>query len=175
MIKVRKGEIPANSLVEAYLPASYSDVFECTVVNGKSFTPDDLQVNFWTTQPKWLEYLFKIRNILVKPFGLSDGKGSNEEFANCIRSGGQLGMVNVPPKTPEETILELSDKHLDAILSVYIKEDKEGTDIKRTVVTSTLVHYHNKLGVIYFFFIRPFHKIVVRSMLSQCVRRMSFE
>ncbi len=175
MIKVRKGLIPKGSLVEGYLPADYSDVFECTVLNGKPFTPDDLQVNFWTVQPKWLEILFKIRNILVKPFGLSDGKGNNEEFENCIRSGGKLGMVTVPPKTPEETILELRDKHLDAILSVYIKEASNGTDVTRTVITSTLVHFHNKLGVTYFFFIRPFHKIIVKSMVGTCVKAMSFE
>lgn len=173
MIKVHKGKIPTNSLVEAYLPADYCDIFECTVVNGKPFTPDDLQVNFWTVQPKWLEFLFKIRNTLVKPFGLSDGKGSNEEFENCIRSGGQLGMVVVPAKTPEETLLQLRDKHLDAIVSVHIRKDENGTEIKRTISTSTVVHYHNKLGVFYFFFIRPFHKIIVKAMVGKCVQALS--
>ncbi|MDR1652533.1 MAG: DUF2867 domain-containing protein [Prevotellaceae bacterium] len=31
----------------------------------------------------------------------------------------------------------------------------------------TVVHFHNALGKVYFFVIRPFHKIIVKAMIKR--------
>ena len=128
----------------------------------QKISPDDLMVAFWTTMPPWLSLLFKLRNILVRPFGLQTGEADAERLEKAIRNGEKHGLMSVVGKTEDETVISLDDKHLKAYISVYI----EAQDIS----LSTLVQYHNTLGVVYFNLIRPFHKIVVKSMLRQVMR-----
>ncbi|MFV0417301.1 MAG: DUF2867 domain-containing protein [Dysgonomonas sp.] len=169
-MNVRKGNIPQNSLVNKDLAVDYSDVYFCTVLGGLNITPDDIQVAFWTDSPKWVDNLFKLRNWIVKPFGLQQGEGKNaQKFEECIRTGGKLSFVSVPDKSPNETILCLTDKHLTAYLSVYI-EDME--DDKRTIYLATLVNFHNMLGYIYFYTIYPFHHIVVKKILERTIKKL---
>lgn len=169
-MKVKKGNVCPNSLVNKYLPIDYSDAYVCTVSGGENITPDDLQVAFWTDVPKWVDNLFELRNWIVKPFGLQHGEEKNiRKFEECIRTGGKFGFVSISDKSPKETIVCLTDKHLTAYLSVYI-EDLEGNE--RTIYTSTLVKFHNKLGYIYFYTIYPFHHIVVKKMLERTIKKL---
>jgi len=168
-MKVYKGKIPSGSLVNNYLPVNYSDVYVCPVSDLGEITSDDIQVTFWTVMPNWLESLYKIRNLMVKPFGLKGGDSRNPaEFEKCIRSGGEYNFVSVPAKSENETVLRLADKHLIAYLSVYI----ESTDGVKNVYTTTLVNFNNKLGYIYFYTIYPFHHLVVKKMLKSTISRL---
>ena len=137
---------------------------------GKRLLADEIMISFWTTMPNWVNALFKLRNVLVRPFGLSTGE--NEErsgkLKEMIRKGsGSNGLMSVVGKTENETLVLLSDKHLDAYVSVFV--DKKNN--RKTVTTSTLVRYHNKLGKIYFFFVCPFHKVIVKSILKDTLRK----
>lgn len=166
-MKVIKTSPPSGSLISGYLPGDFTDAFEYTVEDSKGMlTPDKIQSVFWMHQPRWLKLLFKLRNIIVKPFGLKGNELKIERFKECIYSGGTYNMVTVPAKRPDETVIILNDKHLEAALSVHIK-GIEGN--RRKVTTSTVVHFHNNLGRTYFFVIHPFHNIVVRSMLKRSV------
>ena len=69
-MKVRNSSIPPDSLVNKYLPAKYSDSCECEIISDKEITADDIQISLWTDMPDWVNHLFKLRNLLVKPFGL---------------------------------------------------------------------------------------------------------
>ena len=42
------------------------------------------------------------------------------------------------------------------------------------VFASTVVRYHNKLGVVYFNLIRPFHVLVVKNLFKQMMRERGF-
>jgi hypothetical protein len=166
-MKVYKSTIPPGSLIEKYLPADYSDIYACEVDFEKDIFPDDLMVNFWTNNPSWINALFKLRNFLVKFVGLKGSKNNSlEELEKCIRTGGTLDFVSVPAKSDNETVLILSDKHLNAYLSAHIKSEGE----RKTISVITLVKFKNKLGRIYFFFIRPFHDIIVKVMLKRSIK-----
>jgi len=163
-MKVTKATIPENSKILNFFRADYSDTFVCTIhTNDNSLTATELQVAFWTVKPKWIQWLFDLRNILVKPFGLKSGGEDQELFIKSIREGGKCGMTSVPLSSPTETILCLNDKHLKAYLSVYLTDSKNG---KRDIYCTTLVQYHNTLGKAYFFVISPFHMIVVKRMMK---------
>ncbi len=124
-------------------------------------------VSFWTAMPKWVDNLFKLRNLLVKPLGLKTEEESKfADLERCIRTGGEAGMVSVPGKSHDETILKLTDKHLTAYISVYI----EG---RRNVYATTLVSFHKKIGYMYFYTIYPFHHIVVRRLLKSTMERLT--
>lgn len=167
-MKSRKTQVPKDSLLQQYLPVDYTDAFACNVETEKILSADEIMIDFWTIVPGWVSALFKLRNILVRPFGLERGeKGANlfDEIKKMIQSGsGSSGMISVAGKTENETAVLLSDKHLDAYMSVYVD--------KQTVTASTSVHYHNNLGRIYFFFIKPFHAVVVKAMLKGTLKRM---
>ena len=42
----------------------------------------------------------------------------------------------------------------------------------QTFTITTVVKFNNRLGRLYFFFIRPFHKVIIRSMLKRVAKRL---
>lgn len=186
MNTIRKTEVPPDSLVEKYLPADYTDAFSCEVVTEKPFTADDVVVGFWTGQTGWVAALFRLRHFFVRFVGLQGDDGLDlAAFERCIREGGSYRFASVPAKNDHETVLLLSDKHLDAWLSVYVAEGEreQGDDVCgqagttgevpcKTIFAITVVRFHNRLGRVYFFLIRPFHNLVVQSMLRQSIERV---
>lgn len=162
-MKIRKSPLPVGSAVSQYPDIDYSDCFRATLPGTEPIRPEKLMAAFWTTMPGWLTLLFKIRNLLVRPFGLKTESGKDREaMKEALKNGKGYGLMTVVAKTADEMVVSLDDKHLRAYLSVYA----EG----RNVYLSTLVQYHNKLGVAYFTLIRPFHKIVVKSMFRHTMR-----
>ena len=162
-MKVRKTEIPETSLVRNYYPADYKDAFVYEVGNISVLSPDNLLFSFWTDFPAWVNLLFKIRNFLVKFVGLEGSMNSLQELEACIKNGNKCSIASVPAKNEAETVLLLDDKHLSAYLSVYI----ESCQNVKSVYAITLVHFKNRLGRVYFFFIRPFHGLIVKGMLKR--------
>jgi hypothetical protein len=39
--------------------------------------------------------------------------------------------------------------------------------------SSTIVHYNNLLGRVYFFFVKPFHKLIIHAMLKMIKTRIN--
>ena len=166
-MKIEKTTLPANSLIAQYRDVNYSDSFRTRLPKPVTTSPDDLMGAFWTTMPGWLRLFFKIRDLLVKPFGLKTGDDGNpEKLKDAIKNGESYRFMSVVGKTPRETVIALDDKHLKAWFSVYIEDC--------TVSLSTLVQYHNKLGLAYFTLIRPFHSIVVKSLFRQVMREQGY-
>lgn len=164
-MKVKKRDIGKESLLNQFLPADYTDSFEITTDSPIKASVDDIYVTVWTDMPAWINWLFKVRNFLVKFVGLKGSDDGNaQELEKCIREGGTYGFVEVPQKTESETVVVMRDKHLDAYMSV----EKRG---ESSIAMNTLVHYNNTLGKVYFFFIRPFHGVVVRSILKRAVKK----
>lgn len=163
-MKTRQVPIPADSLVAKYLPADYVDAVECVCSLPATVTPDDIQIGFWTTMPGWVAALMKLRNWLVRPFGLEGDNGKTaDETAALILKG-------VTDRSETETVTAKDDKHLKFYGSARIIRESDG---KARVTFCTVVHLHNKLGKAYFTCIKPFHKVIVKSTLSGTLRRHS--
>lgn len=165
-MKAVKANIPRSSLVQGFLPADYADAFVYAAEGSVDFSADDVQSVFWTDMPRWIVGMMKLRDLMVKPFGLRGSKGVDAaELKKCIRRGGNHGMFSVVEKSGNEAVVMLQDSHLKAWMSVMI--DASG------IYAITLVKYNNRLGRAYFFVIGPFHKIIVRSALASAVRKLS--
>ena len=171
-MKVKKVEIPKDSLINGFLPANYSDAFSCNFNTAKEITADDIQVVFWTEWPKWVKRLFKIRNFIVKVVGLEGDRPNDGTIEDCIRNDKKLKDFSVVCRSENETVIKLNDKHLDAYMSVYLSNAE---DNQKSVASITVVDIHNKLGHIYFYLICPFHKIVVKGMLKQVIKTINEE
>lgn len=108
--------------------------------------------------PRWIDALTRLRNILVKPFGLkTSGEGAPAPH-------GMIGLFPVLSETPERLIAGFDDYHLDFRVVV----DVAGATDRRVTLT-TLVRTNNLLGRAYLTLIVPFHKLVARSMMGDIV------
>lgn len=165
-MKVYKSPLPENSRIARYPDADYRDCFRSRLQGSEPVSPDDVMAAFWTTKPAWLKLLFSIRNLLVRPFGLKTGESDEKKLEEALKKGEGYGLMSVVEKTASETVISLDDKHLVAYFSACI----EGRDL----FVSTVVRFHNKLGVAYFTLIRPFHTIVVKNIFKQMMRKHGF-
>lgn len=170
-IKVKKANISSEFIINKYLPANYSDTFECIAPLPDEVTPDDLLIAFWGMDKGWVDSLFKLRNALVKPLGLKSGdKDRGLGMAECIRKGGSYSFASVTDKSANETVISLNDKHLKAYLSANISEAENN---RKRISLITVVHFHNWLGYVYFYAIMPFHGLVVKEVLKESVKKLS--
>lgn len=109
--------------------------------------------------PRWIDPLLRLRNVLVRPFGLkTSGQGAPAP-------GGMIGLFPVLSETPDRLVAGFDDSHLDFRIVV----DVSGDAANRQVTSTTLVRTHNLLGRTYLALIMPFHKLVVRGMLGRIV------
>lgn len=169
---ITKTNIDESDLIYQYLPvANYRESYSTEVEYIQSLTSTDLQVYFWTRMPGWIGVLFKLRNQLVKPFGLKGAEQGNDmqKFGEAIRSGSNYQMMSIPAKSDKETILCLTDKHLTMYFSVRIIA-LQGN--KKQLKFSTIVQFHNKLGYLYFYTIAFFHYLIIRSKIKQIVKAL---
>ena len=108
-------------------------------------------------QPRWIETLTWLRNILVTPFGLKTSG------ASVATSRGMIGLFPVISETPDRLVAGFNDKHLD--FRVVVDVANSGT--LRNVTLTTLVLTHNWLGRTYLAIILPFHRLIAPSLLRQ--------
>ncbi|MDR2954895.1 MAG: DUF2867 domain-containing protein [Prevotella sp.] len=169
-MKINRTNIPTYSLVNRYLPVNYTDTYSCIAKANSQITPDDILVSFWTVMPKWVDNLFKIRNSIVKVLGLrTDNNDSFQELEKCIRNGENYDFISIVDKSENETVMLLSDKHLDAYLSVLIQDVGDG---QQEINVITLVKFHYWLGYLYFYTILPFHHLVVKGMMKNTLKKL---
>lgn len=96
----------------------------------------------------------KLRNTIVKPLGLEVGM----RFADTICE-----------QNAQEIVFGMPDKHLTFYAALWCGEKESGG---QTFTITTVVKFNNRLGWLYFFFIRPFHKVIIRSMLKRVAKRL---
>lgn len=145
---------PRTDTRPALSGAQFSDAFSITV-------DDDLDARhaaerMMAGKSWWIDALLALRNIIVAPFGLKDGKHKNPSLDI-------IGIFPVVSETPDRLIAGFDDKHLDFRVVVLVVEASQ----RRTVTATTLVMTHNLLGRAYLAIIMPFHKVIVRSMLRR--------
>jgi hypothetical protein len=117
--------------------------------------------------------LFRLRDFLVRFVGLQGSEGIElDKFREAILRGGSHHFMSVPSKNDHETVVQLSDKHLDAWLSIHVADgngSRDGAGSVKTVSAFTVVRFHHRLGRVYLFLIRPFHTIIVKTMLRGAI------
>jgi hypothetical protein len=110
--------------------------------------------------PPWVDALMRLRDLIVAPFGLKTAHSARH--ANVDK----VGFFPVLSETPQRLIAGFNDNHLDFRVVVDVAADGTG----QRVTATTVVLMHNWLGRIYLTVIKPFHRMVVRSMLRQVTR-----
>jgi hypothetical protein len=112
--------------------------------------------------PLWAKWLMQLRNVIVRPLGLK-----TEALEGDSGGSGSIGMFPVLIESQSQMVLGLDDRHLD--FRIVIDLEEAGTEAKELTLT-TLVRVNNRLGHAYLATILPFHRLIVRSMLSRAAR-----
>jgi len=158
--KVRETSIPTTSiLLQQFDTVDFQDAFAFYTHNN-SLSIKDLYISLFSTAPKWVEVLMKIRNKLVSIFGLKTEISRNID--TDFKVGDKIGIFKIYDIQDNEIIAGENDKHLDFRVSIYRE-----ININSKITVSTIVKYNNWFGKLYFLIVTPFHKLVVKSMVKQ--------
>jgi hypothetical protein len=155
MVKIiSKRKPPVESEINNFF--AKSNYCDCYIVDYyKSNISIDDVCDMVFRMPNWFNIVLKIRDVLVKPFGLKTSDTNTNECNNSIP-------FNCIYRTQKEIIMHENDKHLDFWLSVLYIDNK--------VSITTIVKYNNMLGKVYFFIVKPFHRFFLKMMLSRNFR-----
>lgn len=120
--------------------------------------------------PRWMKTMLIVRNAVARWCGLEAPTPTVAEILRpaireTYRVGEKIGPWPIYFIGDNEIVAGRNNKHLDFRLSVLRLADGDA----ESVVVSTVCSVHNLAGKIYLFFIVPFHRTGVRSLLSNAV------
>ncbi|MBV7482580.1 DUF2867 domain-containing protein [Bordetella sp. BOR01] len=160
----------ASSVAPWYVAADLVDAFAIDLPPGTTGDPLRLAEFVFATQPGWIAALMRVRDTLVRPFGI---KTSKRLQAEQVTSGARhIGIFRIFACDESEVMLGEDDRHLDFRVAVLhqSKMEMDGGSDARLVVT-TVVRCHNRLGRVYIAAIRFFHRRVVIASLRHAAWR----
>lgn len=140
-------------LIDKYLPSDYSDTVSKRIKPAEPLSSDYIFEEMFCNFPRSVAWLFKLRNAIVKPFGLQGGSG----FRNLVTE-----------RNDEEIIISKNDRHLCFQVGIYCSRPEDGW---QDASVTTVVKFNNLLGRIYFIGIWVFHKILVKSLFRRTLTR----
>jgi hypothetical protein len=146
-------EVPKNSIASnGFGNVDYIDSYRIIKSTNEDIEKITSQI---FKLPKWIITLMKMRDVIIRPLGLKTGK----EMMSHKKPGDAFFTKIV--QNENELIMGENDRHLNFRVSVLIDR------VSSLIFMTTLVHYNNRMGKVYFFFIKPFHKIIVKSALRK--------
>jgi hypothetical protein len=170
MSSISYPELPADSLLnDPGFVIHYKDSFVSPIKETRHISIEEAGKAFFSYAPRWIKNLMQLRDGLVKIFGLKTNKGARDIEYLSIKPGEQFGVFKIIAKNEKELIVGQNDKHLDFRVSLYLLEQE--THKQQLLCTST-VHYHNIWGSIYFFFVKPFHRLIVPAMIKSTIHQL---
>ncbi|PIB37368.1 hypothetical protein BFP72_03010 [Reichenbachiella sp. 5M10] len=174
-MKITKTDLPQKSILStSEYNYDYVDSFRGAFVDEtKRVDSTQIGQSFFSAGPKWVENLFELRNKLVGLIGLktSGDATTRQQMLNRFNCepGEQMGLFKVLHKTPHEVVLGEDDKHLNFRVSLWIDNHSSDKTLKNLTI-STTVQFNNWFGRLYFIPVRPFHKIIVPTILKGIIR-----
>lgn len=139
---VRPDTLPrASSLWTLHRPGDFLDCYSVP----STLSPREAATR-GLTLPGWAGALLKLRNTIVRPFGLKTGEADTPIFPTCL-------------ETETELVLGTDDRHLDFRIGLIRAEGR--------IYMSTWVHPHNAWGRAYLRLVMPFHILISRGAVAR--------
>lgn len=158
---VKLDYIPEESLIlNDFDKINYFDTYKIQTTSN-DYTVDKITTDIFKV-PKWIISLMQLRNILVKTFGLKTGDKNDIKLEPYYPIGSKAVYFTVINRNENEIVMAENDKHLNFRTSVML----EKTAVNNIVYLSTIVKFNNSFGKLYFLLIKPFHRIIVKSLLK---------
>lgn len=121
---------------------------------------------------KWyvaITTLMTLRGAVASALGLKhEDNGDFHDPLGCRRGaryqiGQRVGLFSVKSIEPNELIVGEDDKHLDFRISIY----RSTMNNVEMVTVSTAVEIHNTVGMLYMLVVKPFHRVIAKSMVQR--------
>jgi hypothetical protein len=149
---------PAPDVGEVLIDAHFIDAYRVSMA-AADLDATDAARSMLAHPPAWIDALMALRHALVTPFGLKTRIGPEDRRE-------RIGIFPIDSATHDRAVLGFDDQHLDFRLVVDVARAGGFSEVTAT----TLVRLNNRLGRAYLATILPFHKLIVRSMLSRVGR-----
>ena len=164
----RTKSIPRNSIIsKKFNDFHYCDSYSIITKTNESL--DKITTNIFQT-PRWADVLMDVRNAAVKVAGLESGGNKKDiNISDFYPVGSRAVYFTVIDRNENEIIMAENDRHLNFRISVMT--NREGNNV--IIYLTTLVQYHNLLGRLYFFPVKPFHRLIVISLLKRFLKESS--
>ena len=158
----RLDKIPEKSVILSdFGKVDYADSYQIRIsANGNSV--DKVTTDIFKT-PHWADNLMKLRDFIVKPFGLKTGDKTDIVIEPYYPIGSKAVYFTVLERNENEIVMAENDKHLNFRTSVMVDTDTSGS----TIYLSTIVQFNNFYGKLYFLPVKPFHQLMIRSLLKE--------
>ena len=157
---VHPADVPAGSVLRMLsTTAWFFDCFARRVTPEQGLTALDAYQRMSRAVPDWVNQALRVRDVIVRPFGLKPVAGFNLHEQQAPKVGDNLDFFQIAAVTDKELVLSLKDSHLDVLISVHLDPDNQ-------LSLTSIVEPHNALGRVYMWLIAPFHRRVVKSMLG---------
>lgn len=155
-VSIVQPTIDANALLAG---AQFIDAFSI-IADTPTLTARQAAERMLGHSPRWVSMLMSLRDLIVAPFGLTTTKSARHASVD------KIGIFPVLDETPQQLIAGFDDSHLDFRVVIDVTAFGSGHRVTATTVVLT----HNWLGRTYLTVIKPFHRLVVRSLLQQVPR-----
>jgi uncharacterized protein DUF2867 len=124
----------------------------------------DVLLAFFSSTPKIVMYLLALRNTVVSACGLKSTARHGGLDRSMLQSGSRVGLFEVGPILPHSAVIGAEDAHLH--FRVLLSNEEASLPCK------TQVEFHNTLGRVYFFFVKPLHRRIVPLVLRSTARAL---
>lgn len=114
-------------------------------------------------RPKWFSALYRLRDTIVGPLGLKTSKKyfTTNEIVE-FKVGERFRTFTITALSENEIVFGDDDKHL--VLSCSISKSKHNG--QNHLYFTTLVRFKNIWGALYFFAVKPIHKLMIKTRLK---------
>lgn len=166
---LREVLVPSTSSVCGTLGRiDFSDAYEVPL------TQPDLRVEeaYWAVfgaEPEWVRWLMSLRGHIAVRLGLMhpfSASAQSPDEVPAFQSGVRVGPFTVQSITEQELIVGDDDHHLNFRISA-LKSERAG---QMFLTISTVVEIHNKLGRLYMFVVKPFHRFIAPFMVRSAMK-----
>ena len=176
-MQIKKTVLPNNSVLKnetSYY--HYIDSYEGEFQDKENtIGPKEVAKAFFMSAPEWVQKLFAFRNKVVGLIGLKTPNHTTDRQKQLndfkCEPGEQLGLFKVFNKSENEVILGEDDKHLDFRVSLFIEQKPNYNPTKKLIISTTVI-FHNWLGRLYFLPVKPFHQLIVPTMLKGLINNV---
>ena len=152
--------IPVNSVLYNQSQSSFYKDSVRHVTKRNDVQSWELVAAFFHSAPTWVKLLLKLRNDIVKHFGLKVGSIDLSEVCPPFESGRNFCGFKLYSVKATEAIMGEDDVHLDFRISFIVDHGNE-------LIMSTLVNINNTSGKVYMFVVKPFHRLLVSIMIKK--------
>jgi hypothetical protein len=164
----RRSEPPPSAFLDDLGRSYYWDSYEAPLQRD-DLDMQEIYLALFAHHPRWARWLLRLRGWIVAPFGLKTTRLADFDSIE-IRSphaiGDKIARFTLFGQSDTEIVTGGNDRHLDFRVSVRKLHERGAS----RVVLSTSVTPHNIFGKAYLFVILPFHRIGVRTLLSNAAR-----